>query len=330
MMSDLRESGCLTADTRILRADTGAEVDASGELLASGARDVPVWSLDDRCGYVPRHHDARLLHRASRRSSGCASRRAARSGDGEPPVPHLRRLAAARRAGVGDRLAVAASRPGARSDSSRWTTSEVVLLGAPASATARSCKRQPIRYASIDEANLRAVDAAATALRRSPPCATTTPAARVHDAAPSGAVPADPRQAKPDRRLARRLGLFGLRSHEKFVPAPVFCLPKKQVALFLRHLWATDGSRHGGDDRAQVGRIYYASTSRRLVDDVARLLLRFGISARIQRVAARPATATAGTLDIGGVDDQRAVPRGDRRARARAAMPRERLLRASA
>ena len=28
MMSDLRESGCLTADTRMLRADTGAEIDA--------------------------------------------------------------------------------------------------------------------------------------------------------------------------------------------------------------------------------------------------------------------------------------------------------------
>ena len=32
MMCDLRESGCLTADTRILRADTGAET-TLGELL---------------------------------------------------------------------------------------------------------------------------------------------------------------------------------------------------------------------------------------------------------------------------------------------------------
>src|ERR1041385_2446478 len=39
MMSDLRESGCLTADTRVLRADTGAET-TLGELHASGARDV--------------------------------------------------------------------------------------------------------------------------------------------------------------------------------------------------------------------------------------------------------------------------------------------------
>jgi replicative DNA helicase len=45
-MSDLRESGCM-------RADTGAEV-SLGELFDSGARDVPVWSLDDSLRYLPR------------------------------------------------------------------------------------------------------------------------------------------------------------------------------------------------------------------------------------------------------------------------------------
>ncbi len=53
LLSDLRESGCLTGDTRILRADTGAEVTLS-ELLASGERDVPVWSLDERLRLIPR------------------------------------------------------------------------------------------------------------------------------------------------------------------------------------------------------------------------------------------------------------------------------------
>ena len=80
-----------------------------------------------------------------------------------------------------------------------------------------------------------------------------------------------------------KLGLFGLRSYEKFVPAEVFALPNDQVALFLRHLWATDGSVRW-DEAAQQGRIYYASTSRRLADDVMQLLLRVGISGRIKRV----------------------------------------------
>jgi replicative DNA helicase len=52
-MSDLRESGCLPASTRVLRADTGAEV-TLGELMASGATDLPVWSLDESLRYRPR------------------------------------------------------------------------------------------------------------------------------------------------------------------------------------------------------------------------------------------------------------------------------------
>ena len=60
MLSDLRESGCLTADTRILRADTGAEVTLGRAASSRGATDVPVWSLDESLRYVRRHHDARL------------------------------------------------------------------------------------------------------------------------------------------------------------------------------------------------------------------------------------------------------------------------------
>lgn len=52
MLADLRESGCLTASTRILRADTGAEV-AFGELMRSGERPM-VWSLDERLRMVAR------------------------------------------------------------------------------------------------------------------------------------------------------------------------------------------------------------------------------------------------------------------------------------
>src|SRR5207342_1182433 len=53
LLSDLRESGCLTADTRILRADTGCEVSLA-ELMESGERNVSVWSLDERLRLVPR------------------------------------------------------------------------------------------------------------------------------------------------------------------------------------------------------------------------------------------------------------------------------------
>ena len=52
MVSDLRESGCLTANTRILRADTGAEV-RFGELMRTGERPLE-WSVDERKRMVAR------------------------------------------------------------------------------------------------------------------------------------------------------------------------------------------------------------------------------------------------------------------------------------
>lgn len=51
MLADLRESGCLTADTFVTRAD-GSQV-TMGELYEQGARDVPVLTLDEHLRLVP-------------------------------------------------------------------------------------------------------------------------------------------------------------------------------------------------------------------------------------------------------------------------------------
>lgn len=85
----------------------------------------------------------------------------------------------------------------------------------------------------------------------------------------------------------RELGVFGQRSHEKRVPAAAFCLDDRQVALLLRHLWATDGTvslRRTGPGPANVS---FSTASRTLAEDVAALLLRLGIVARINTVNSR-------------------------------------------
>ena len=97
--------------------------------------------------------------------------------------------------------------------------------------------RQPIRYASVDEENLSAVSRRGTSASRDP--------RRVRGRVTTLRLPAPYRLAAAAQPIAEwldRFGLFGARSHEKFVPDEVFSLPKAQVALFLRHLWATDGS----------------------------------------------------------------------------------------
>lgn len=80
MLSDLRESGCLTAATRILRADTGAEV-TFGELMRTGERPL-VWSLDEKLRMVARPM-TNVFPAGARRFSGCAWPRGVKS---KPPA----------------------------------------------------------------------------------------------------------------------------------------------------------------------------------------------------------------------------------------------------
>ncbi|NKX55622.1 replicative DNA helicase [Arthrobacter mobilis] len=300
MVSDLRESGCLTADTRVLRSDTGAET-TMGELFASGAKDVPVWSLDESLRYVERHlthvfstgvKPVYKLTLASGKTVRATANHPFLTYEGWRPLGEL---------AVGDRLGVPRHVNGP-SERVHWDDSKVIML-AHLIGDGSFVKRQPIRYATKDEANVQAVTKAAehfgiAAVRDDYAVARCT----------TLRLPAPYRlthgKRNPIASWLDELGLFGARSHEKFVPSGVFALPKAQISLFLRHLWATDGSVTV-NKAATGGRIYYASTSRRLVDDVARLLLRFGISARIKTATPKPGYRSGYTLDISGVDDQR-------------------------
>jgi replicative DNA helicase len=95
------------------------------------------------------------------------------------------------------------------------------------------------------------------------------------------------------------LGLAGCGSHDKFVPEPVFTLPREQVALFLSRLFATDGSAWVAQEHGYFG-ISYCSVSRRLIHDVQHLLLRFGILSRIRerQIKYREGTNRAFELEI--------------------------------
>jgi replicative DNA helicase len=77
-------------------------------------------------------------------------------------------------------------------------------------------------------------------------------------------------------------GAFGLRSHEKRVPNVVFEQNEAGIEVFLRHLWATDGCVWLGRSKngKAVPAVYYATSSPTLARDVQSLLLRVGINAR--------------------------------------------------
>ncbi|TLF70629.1 intein-containing replicative DNA helicase [Nocardia asteroides NBRC 15531] len=278
MVSDLRESGCMPASTRILRADTGAEV-SLGELLASGEQPL-VWSLDERMRMVARpmvkvfpsgRKEVFRLRLASGREVEATGNHPFLTVDGWIALDKLT---------VGDRLATPRNVP-EPVHTTRLPEDEIVLL-AHMIGDGSCVKRQPIRYASVDEENLTAVTAAAqhfgvSAVRDE------YAAARVTTLRLPAPYQLTHGKRNPIAAWLDSLGLFGLRSYEKFVPEPIFALPNDQVALFLRHLWATDGSVRW-DAKARQARVYYASTSRRLIDDVNQLLLRLGVHGRIKTV----------------------------------------------
>jgi replicative DNA helicase len=297
-LSDLRESGCLTAATRIMRADNNSEV-TLGELLASGATNVPVWALNERLQYTaqtmthvfPNGHKPvfRLTLTSGKEIEATANH------------PFLT-YAGWRSLGqlvVGDRLAAPRHVPPPLVRVP-WAEPELILL-AHLLGDGSFVRRQPIRYASADEDNLRAVTEAAkhfgiTAVRDDVEAARVT----------TLRLPAPARLAAgrrdPIAEWLDGLGVFGLPSHEKFLPEALFQLPKDQVKTFLMHLWATDGSVTV-DKSATGGRVSFASTSRRMLEGVSRLLLRFGIAARLTKVAAGDHRDQF-TLDVSGRDDQ--------------------------
>jgi replicative DNA helicase len=78
----------------------------------------------------------------------------------------------------------------------------------------------------------------------------------------------------------KSLGIWGKTSHDKFVPAVIFQLPKVTLAAFLNRLFATDGWATVLSSRqVQLG---FATVSKKLAQQVQHLLLRFGIIARLK------------------------------------------------
>jgi replicative DNA helicase len=201
---------------------------------------------------------------------------------------------------AGDRVAVSRQLP-VEDSGTRWSDAELILLGHLVG-DGSYLRHQPLRYTTASEENSLAVREAAEALGST----VSRHAGRGlwHQLVIAGN--GNRWHAAGVGAWLKKLGIFNQRSHEKQLPAEVFALPNEQLALLLRHLWATDGCIHVRDRALGRGsdRVYFATCSERLAGDVAALLLRFGIVARMRAVAqgrARPVY----TVDVTGAEQQR-------------------------
>jgi replicative DNA helicase len=137
--------------------------------------------------------------------------------------------------------------------------------------------RQPIHYTSADPENLDVVEQSARALFNIIP-------RRIkqknwwHTYLPSPYRLARGKR-HPISIWFSHLGIEMVRSYEKRIPNAVFQSADADIALFLRHLWATDGniSWKKLPGRKPAAAIYYGTTSKRFAEGVQHLLLRLSI-----------------------------------------------------
>ncbi|TXL66109.1 replicative DNA helicase [Zeimonas arvi] len=293
VMSDLRE--CVPGDTLVMlangrRAPIASLVGTEPEVLAMDASQRVVAARSDRVWPVGCKPVFRLLLASGRSLRATAGHRVF-TGTGWRTVGEMQ---------IGDRVAIARRVP-EPSMAPAWREEQLVLLG-HLIGDGSYLSGQPMRYTTASEENSEAVRRAAESFG----CTVSRHAGRGnwHQLVISGN--GDRWHPKGVNAWLRQLGIFGQRSHEKRIPAEAFALANAQLALLLRHLWATDGSIHlRPADQRGAARVYFATASEGLARDVAALLLRFGIVARIR--AMKPATGrTVWNVDVSGSEQQRA------------------------
>ncbi len=277
MLSHLRE--CVTGDTLVVLSDGRREpirdlVGTKPSVLAMSAdgRMIPaiadaIWPVGKRGVFE--------VQLASGRSIRATQSHRLYTSQGWIRLKDLR---------VGDRLAIARRLPEPVSPE-LWPEEQVVLL---AHLIGDGCylKKRSIGYTTSSEQNSAAV-ASSAVLAFGAHVSRVTGRKKWHQLrlCSGGGRWTTGRM----QRWLQDLGIFGQRSHEKRIPRAVFRLPNAQIGLFLRHLWATDGTiwsppKEGGTVNRAGLRIYYATNSKGLAHDVGALLLRFGIVARVYHI----------------------------------------------
>ncbi len=292
MLSDLRD--CVTGDTPVLLADgrrvpVRELVGTTPRVLAMSPGGKIIEAESDRVWSVGRR-PVSIVRLASGREVRTTTRHRLFGPDGWVRVGELR---------PGDRLALARGVP-EPADAGGWSEARLALLG-HLIGDGSYLSGQPMRYCTTSEENSRLVAEAAIGefgmeVNR------YAGRGNWHQLVLSG----NGNRWHPAgvNRWLRELGIFGQRSHRKRIPESVFGLSNRSIAVLLKHLWATDGTifaRKPGTRGSST--ICLSTNSKDLAEDVAALLLRLDIVARLRKVAQgkhRPMF----TISVSGTRDQ--------------------------
>jgi len=291
MMSDLRE--CVTGDTLVWLADGRrvpiAELVGQQPWVHAVGSDQKLVQAQSDCVWPVGVKPVLRLNLASGRSLRATARHRILCGQGWRELGEIQ---------PGDRVALARQVP-QPAWSPQWSESELILL-AHLVGDGSYLSGQPLRYTTASEDNSLAVTQAAQSMGST--VSRHAGRGQWHQLVIAG----NGNRWHPAGVGAwlKRLGLFGQRSHDKHLPAELFTLDDASISLFLRHLWATDGCIHvRAPEQRGSHRVYFATCSERLARDVAALLLRLGLVARIKSVLQGGHTPLW-NVDVSGAEQQ--------------------------
>lgn len=279
MLSDLRESGCLTGDTLITDAKTGHRYTIQELAKRKKQTPISVFAVDSNF-QVGEHKLVKAFYSGKKQVFELRTRQGKTiKASANHPFLVLSGWKRLDQLAVGDRIACARN-ISIDSSSKSLNDQETILL---AHLLGDGCilPNQPYHYTSADTVNLNLVQSTAQFLFGiNSRCVKQKNWYHLYLPSPHHLTHKKPH---PITNWFENLGLKRVRSYEKQIPQKLFESDENTIRLFLKHLWATDGniSRKLLRGRKDSAAIYYASSSPQLASQVQHLLHRSSIQSTL-------------------------------------------------
>ncbi|MBW4683602.1 MAG: replicative DNA helicase [Komarekiella atlantica HA4396-MV6] len=280
MLSDLRESGCLTGDSLVTLADTGVQVPIQKLIGKSG---FAVWALDEATMLLKKAIVSNafstgvkpvfLLKTRLGRTIRATGNHKFLTIHGWRQLDELR---------IGDRLALPRCLPSSYIET--MSKAEIALLG-HLIGDGCTLPRHVIQYTTRENDLANIVVSLATEAFGNSVIPRISQERDWYQIYLTAGYNLTHNVRNPIAEWLDSLDVFGLRSHEKFIPNQIFEQPQESIALFLRHLWSIDGCIKSSKGKCLYPAVYYTSSSGKLARDVQSLLLRFDINAKLSIVS---------------------------------------------
>ncbi|MCK4473683.1 replicative DNA helicase [Candidatus Parcubacteria bacterium] len=301
-LSDLRESGCLTGDTLIIKTDTGERIPIKE--LAERKNQTPVEILSIEDAYKLKSHKMIKVFPSGKKMVFELKTRSGRKIKASANHPFFkldgwRRLDELK---VNDFIALP-RKIKIKKSLNLLSENELILL---AHLLGDGCilPNQPFHYTNGEKENIQTVKKAAKELFNiTGKIVKQKNWEHIYLTSPYQLARG---KYHPITNWFKKLGIKRVRSWQKQIPQAVFQCDKNKISLFLRHLWATDGNLSWKYLKARkpTGNIYYSSSSEVLAEQVQHLLLRLDIQSSLRGIKSKKGYRTMYHVYVEGANEQ--------------------------